>query len=340
MATNLWPNADLESGVSEWTAFNNATASQSSTRAWEQTYSLKVITGTTPNAGVQSDAVTGLTGSTWYCASFYIWCDDAITLRQDIKDQDENLIGGIDHSPAAGEWVRVYKSLQIAADDTGVVVTLYRKTDTTNTNVYIDGFMLETGDTPSEWVNYSAGSETEIDATLGSLTLTGYNATVDAQVDTDIDATLGSLTLTGYNPTVSAGTAIAVEGPASGDGAWDLGAYIYPDAGGGILFLTGFNATVEAGASTSIDATLGSLTLAGYNATVDAQTVTDIDVALGSLTLSGFNPTVSAGTGIVAGLGSMTLSGLKAKVSVGETAGTPDAIVVSYWWFLKGHHRR
>ena len=44
MAINLWPNADLESGIDDWTPGTFAIVDHSSVRSWEQTYSMSIDT--------------------------------------------------------------------------------------------------------------------------------------------------------------------------------------------------------------------------------------------------------------------------------------------------------
>ena len=319
-ATNLWSNASVEDGVDDWNVEGAGSISQSSDQKWHDTNSLYVVPGGQWQ-GAKSDTKSIVESSTEYTFSCFIRSTDGdMTTAVQVEGDVSGYIDQDSSATATDTWVRKTVTFTTGASDTGIVIKIVDVDATDHGNFYIDGIMLETGGSASEWIDY-VESGTDIDATLGSLTLTGYDATISA--GTGIDGTTGSLTLTGYDAAVGAGTAIAVEGPASGDGEWDMGAYIYPDASGGTFTLTGYNATVNAEVTSPIDATLGSFTLTGQNATISAGT--DVDGTLGSLTLSGFDATVSAGAGINPGVGSFSLTGFNANVSAGSESIDIDA---------------
>ena len=204
MATNIWPNADFEAGVSDWPI---GVAVQSSTRAWEQTYSALCDTGGLAYTGMVSDAKDICELSTSYQASFYVWVDDAgVNLRFVVEDSSENfLIGNTYTSVTPGEWVRFSEYFTSASDDTSIVIKIYQDSTTVDTNFYVDAIMIETfvDGNPSEWVNYSA---------VGS--------TVELVI---ADASL----------------ALSADGSGSVDGLWDLGAYIYTSGSGIVLEVGG-----------------------------------------------------------------------------------------------------
>lgn len=145
-----------------------------------------------------------------------------------------------------------------------------------------------------------------------------------------VSASLGSLSLSGFNATVSSYETlnISVSGPTVGDGLWDLGAFIYPDSGGSSLVLSGFNVTVEQSASTLIPTILGSLTLSGFNPTVDAFLSTNLDPNSGNLSLTGFTVSVQTSSNVPATAGNLTISGLSAAVSAGNSL-LPETVTLS-----------
>ena len=77
MATNLWPNADLESGIDDWTLKDAATILHSTTRAWQETYSLEIDTNGGTYSGATSDIKSIVEESTQYTFSFYYWINDS-----------------------------------------------------------------------------------------------------------------------------------------------------------------------------------------------------------------------------------------------------------------------
>lgn len=132
------------------------------------------------------------------------------------------------------------------------------------------------------------GGATNINATLGDLSLTGLSATVDKQVN--ITGTLGALSLTGLQATVN--------------NTRNINATL------GALSLTGLSANVDK--QTTITASLGQLNLSGLIAQVDNST--NIAASLGALSLTGLPANVTTGTSINASLGQLNLTGLSANI--------------------------
>ena len=59
MATNLWPNADLETNIDDWNPISSAALVHSDTEAYEQTYSLRVTPTTSVWGGTESECPKG-----------------------------------------------------------------------------------------------------------------------------------------------------------------------------------------------------------------------------------------------------------------------------------------
>jgi hypothetical protein len=104
---------------------------------------------------------------------------------------------------------------------------------------------------------------TDVNCTLGTLSVAGYGV----EIPTDVNTTLGTLSVAGYN--VQFPTAI--------------------DCTLGTLSVVGYNATIDLGADVDINCTLGTLSVAGYN----AEFPTAIDCTLGTLSVTGYNATVA-----------------------------------------------
>ena len=175
MAVNLWPNADLEAGITDWgLSGGSGILSHATARAWEETYSLGVDTEGAAYTGAASTTAvtTGISGSTQYTYSFYVWVVEAnVDIRVLAKDQDDNVLGGETASAvAAGQWVRISVSPTTAVDDTGLKFSIYQNATTVDTMFYVDGIMLETGGSASAWVNYASGSAIDLTATIAAVT--------------------------------------------------------------------------------------------------------------------------------------------------------------------------
>ena len=144
----------------------------------------------------------GISESTSYTFSCYIYAEDSFNLRITCCNQDDTLRAGETFSAiTSGEWTRFERSFTLQAGDTGVIIHVYHDTGNVDTIFYVDGAMLETGGSASEWVNYSNPSEELVIA----------------------DASL----------------ALSADGSGSVDGLWDLGAYIYTSGSGIVLEVGG-----------------------------------------------------------------------------------------------------
>ena len=216
MATNLWPNADLESGVSPWTDTGGYTdISQSSTKKWEQSYSLLVETNGYAYNGTMC-SFDGIEESTQYTFSFYAEVDaSSVDMHLIIEDQDTNQLAGYTFdNMTTGSFIRYEGMFYTGAGDTGIIVKILQWATTVDTNIYIDGVMLETGGTASAWVNYSNPSEELVIADASHV----HAAESPTITQTSFVLVLDDAT----HVHTSAG---------AGDGLWDLGAYIWPIGG-------------------------------------------------------------------------------------------------------------
>jgi len=199
MAVNIWPNADLEAGITEWSQVGGATLSHSSEQAWEQTYSLKIIPGGSYNEA-QSDVFTGISPSTQYTASWYFKTNSATQIwDMKVRDQDGNTLKQeIGNTFTADTWVRIDLTFTTGADDTGIrLMARSGSNNIADSAGWLDAVMLETGASASEWTNY---------------------------VEADVNVTPPSLamSLQIYDPVVSVST------------PWDIGPYIYTTSSGGV----------------------------------------------------------------------------------------------------------
>jgi len=259
MATNLWPNASVESGVTEWGSHSGGVITQSSTKAWDQTYSLKVAIETGNYGGTYSDVIADIVeGSTQYTFSVYHNPDIIMDLWIDVVDQDANNIsnGTLVTDAAANTWARSSRTFTTGAGDTGLRIRIRNKVDDETTNFYLDGFMLETGASASEWVDYAA--TVSFSATVAAVTTTGT----------------------------------------AGDGAWDIGAYIYTGGatGAATLHIThDYSATVAASVTTGTPV-LNVATTDEFSATIAAVVTTGTPHLLTGAQLSGIDPTITSAT--------------------------------------------
>jgi len=154
-----------------------------------------------------------------------------------------------------------------------------------------------------------------INCNIGSLTLAGQQASIDAPVT--IECQVGSLTLAGQQATITSPAPSQQvdcqvgELTVTGQQA-SVDAPITIDCQVGSLTLTGQLADVDA--PITIDCQVGSLTLTGQLASVDAPVT--IDCQVGSLTVTGQQASVDAPITIDASYGSLTLSGQQANIAI------------------------
>jgi len=147
------------------------------------------------------------------------------------------------------------------------------------------------------------------------VTYAGHNVEIGA-IATAVSASLGAVTVAGYNPALSAGVEINVTGPGGGSG-WEIGAYVYPSAS---VLIESLNAAINAG--TGVSASLGTVTAAGYNATVDITSQnTNVDASLGAVAVGSFNPDITTDDDIGATLGQVVVAGLNPSIVTGASFG-------------------
>jgi hypothetical protein len=201
VATNLWENPSLESGVDDWNNYVFGVVSQSSTEAWDQTNSLRIAVAA--RAGIQggtSDVKYVVEESTQYTISAYIFTTDATyVINFRAYDQDSNLLGAVGTTTYdADTWTRIDFTVTMGAGDTGIKLQLLKDSaDVSAGYIYCDGIMLETGASASEWVDYEAGDTDELtanDLTAGTPTLE-TPAIGQKHVLTASDLTAGTPTL-------------------------------------------------------------------------------------------------------------------------------------------------
>lgn len=165
------------------------------------------------------------------------------------------------------------------------------------------------------WGVPSGGAGTTINATLGTVSITGLNALIS--VGTNIAATTANVAIEGLNPTVSAGVQInATLGTVAVSGLVaqvSIGTTI--NATVGEVAIAGIDPDVST--SLTIAATLGTVAITGHAATISAGTT--IDATLGEIAITGQAATVDTGVTISATLGEVTVTGLGVSISVGTT---------------------
>jgi len=165
MATNLWENADLESGIADWNDGLNSTISSDSSIYWEGAKSLKCVVPSNGTVEFRSDVKYIVEESTIYNVSAYWYVTNAdLEMVIVVKDQDGNFINNGLVSGTADTWHRVTCAFQTGAGDTGIKIEFQKFGSTSEVgDFYIDGVMAEIGSSTSSWVNYPSGpTDTEL----------------------------------------------------------------------------------------------------------------------------------------------------------------------------------
>ena len=290
MATNLWPNADLESGTTGWAGKDGASVSHSSTQAWEQTYSCKGTLGTGGWEGVKSPWVA-IDSDTQYTASAYFYPTETVECLFEIRvnstdSGDGDLKTSGYSTETADEWTRRTATFTSAVSGENFVQIVYFKSnDATAEDVYVDAVMLETGGSASAWVNYSSGTDIAV-GNVGTMEIAGLNPTILAATSFTV-GNVGAIEIAGLNPLVSVGA-----------GLWEIGAYIYNALGGtqinvgnvGVIEIAGLDPTVLANTTLTVG-NVGAIEIAGLNPTVDFTQAISVG-NVGGIEIAGLNPTV------------------------------------------------
>jgi len=323
MATNLWENADLESGIADWNDGSNSTISSDSSIYWEGAKSLKCVVPSNGTVEFRSDVKYIVEESTIYTVSAYWYVTNAdLEMVIVVKDQGGSFINNGLVSGTADTWHRVTCAFQTGAGDTGIKIEFQKEQSAEVGDFYIDGIMLETGSSASTWVDYVEPG-TDVAATSGAVVVAGLDAT--AKADTSLTATAGALTIASLGAAISAATTIA--------------------ATAGAITLAALNPAVSTG--TDINATAGAVAVSSYAATVSAGTTINVSgggggdglwdigayiypVGGGGVTISGNDATVESATGVSAGTGAVAVAGANPTVQAATSlTATTGAVVVA-----------
>jgi len=315
MAVNLWPNADFESGIADWNISNLATIAHSSTRAWEQSYSLEIDTGGWVYSGAVSDETDAFDVSTQYTWSCYIWVNDPnVILRFAIEDQDDNSITSDNYDTAtAGEWVRYSLTGTTGVDDTGIKARIIQMASEIDTMIYVDGFMMETGASASAWVNYISGTDIAV-GNVGNSSIAAVTPITVAAATAFTVGNVGNSSIAGYNPNTTIGT-----------GLWEVGAYIYDVIGEihvnvgnvGAVGVDGFNPATLSADTTFTVGNVGGVSIASPDPTITFNQITSV-VNVGAVAIAGLAASVLQAIAFtVTNVGRVVIAGLNADVAEG-----------------------
>lgn len=192
-------------------------------------------------------------------------------------------LSSIDFDHATGNVVIAsdtgQKALQVDVTDGSVVAELDITSLTQMEGVAIlpDGEIMFMGEA-DEYIIYEAALN--INATLDTITVTTFAATVETSTPTNVNATLDTIALAEFNTTVEALVNVNVTGTLD------------------TISLTEFAATVEALENTDVSATLGVIALASLNPTVEVLVNTDVTGTLDTISFTTFGASIQAGSNL------------------------------------------
>ena len=279
MATNLWENADLESDYTGWAASNGGLLATSSTKSVQGTSSLRINSAAGDNYAGAKSTTRDVDASTQYTFSIYVNPDVEISIGCTIYDQADGWLQGGNVTCSADTDTRITRTFTTGESATGVYAIVAKNNVNTEEYWYVDAAMLETGGSASAWVDYDAGTTVSFSATVAAVSSTGTPA---LGVTQNFSATIAAVTTTG----------------AAGDGAWDIGAYIYTGGatGAATLHIThDYSATVAASVTTGTPV-LNVATTDEFSATIAAVVTTGTPHLLTGAQLSGIDPTITSAT--------------------------------------------
>lgn len=139
-----------------------------------------------------------------------------------------------------------------------------------------------------------SGANTDVNCSLGTVTIAGQSATVLSNVD--VNASLGTVTIAGQSASVTQGVAV--------------------NATLGTVSINGLQATVTS--NLDINASLGAVSIDGKSAVVTV--TTEVGAALGTVSVQGLAATILADTNVNCSLATVSVQGLACNVSIGSVS--------------------
>ena len=299
MATNLWPNADLESDADDWNSLNGGTPSHSTTQSNNAvdggSNSVKCVVSAHAYSGIESDIKSIVSAETQYTFSVYVYNTGTHQIRLEIRDQDSNSLGAQSFTVTQNTWTRISRTFTTGAGDTGIVLRIFKGNDVAEADFYADTLMVETGASASAWVNYSSGTAIAV-GNVGNSSIAAVTPVTIAANTTFTVGNVGNSSIAGYNPNTTIGT-----------GLWEVGAYIYDVIGEihvnvgnvGAVGVDGFNPATLSADTTFTVGNVGGVSIASPDPTVTF-TQDTIMGNVGAVVIAGFAAVV---TGIAAAVG-------------------------------------
>lgn len=147
---NLVTNSSFESAVSNWSAVNGGTASQDASQHYENSKSLKIVTGTNASGGGVSYSTGGtfLSSSTTYTLSAFVKSDSDLLVntfemgRMDNGSTTTSCLTAQTLSNNDG-WQK-FSCTFTTATVSGNPAIYFKQTDAVSRNLYIDDVLLQT----------------------------------------------------------------------------------------------------------------------------------------------------------------------------------------------------
>lgn len=139
--------------------------------------------------------------------------------------------------------------------------------------LYVDGVLTGSPAT----VDLVVGGATTVSATLATVGVTAYQATIVTGNNTTVNATLGALSVTAFDATVTTTTNVTVNATTATASA------------------TAYPASVMVGGNVTVNATLATATVSAYPATVVTNTPTIINATLASVGVTAYQASVVIG---------------------------------------------
>lgn len=159
-----------------------------------------------------------------------------------------------------------------------------------------------TGREYSFYVNYTEdGSDTNVNATLDTLTITDFDTVVTPLVDLNVNATLDTINITNFNTIVTALVDLNVNATADN------------------LTITDFNVTMDHDAGLNILATIDSLSITDFNTIIEALVNININATSDSLLITNIRTSIS--TGVPA-----TIQGISVSMNLSNSIGINSSI--------------
>jgi hypothetical protein len=155
--TNLVTNPSAETAATNYTTAGSTSVARSGDYAKYGNYSIKCVTSTGLYGGIKYNQTGGLSGSTQYTVSVWVFCEAGIPLSLQFRNDADSATIESANFTSTGSWQRVEVTATSDAGQTNLNVHIRKSNDATNVDLYVDGLQCEEKDYATSYADGSLG---------------------------------------------------------------------------------------------------------------------------------------------------------------------------------------